>query len=131
MKFSFTLRPARPLNRAEAWGCLLANLALPGSGSLAAGRVVGCFQFCLTALGLVVTLVTGFRFILWWLSNWERLNQPSNDALASLLEVWLAVRWPLAGVAVFLLAFLWALLTSLQILSRAAKNPEAAPPKLV
>ena len=38
MKLQLTSAKPRALSRSEAWGCVTANLAVPGSGSLAAGR---------------------------------------------------------------------------------------------
>ena len=47
MKISLALGQRKPLDRTTAWGCLTANLAVPGCGSLVAGRVSGYFQLLL------------------------------------------------------------------------------------
>ena len=129
MKLSLALRPKRPLSRSEAWGCFTANLALPGSGSLVAGRAVGYLQLALTVIGFIVTLVGGVAFIRWYLANSTQFNNLQNDdPFGALASLWREVRWPLTGVAVFLFAMAWAAITSLQIMR---SNPkESAPPRL-
>ena len=52
MKISLALGPRRPLSRQTAWGCLTTNLALPGAGSLVAGRVSGYPQLALGVGGM-------------------------------------------------------------------------------
>jgi hypothetical protein len=127
MKISLTLRPRRALQRSEAWACLSANLALPGAGSLAAGRKVGYAQMALSFLGLAVSVVAGIPMIEWGLANWDRLMQP-DDSLTTLMELWQHLRWPLAGTGVFLAGFLWAVATGLNLLASAPKD--AVPPRI-
>jgi len=126
MKLSLALGPSKPLSRQTAWRCLTANLALPGSGSLAAGRVSGYGQLVLAFAGLLLSTVFGLRFIAWSVSNWSRLYGAQAEPFESLTENWHVLRWALFGIGVFGLGCLWALVTSLQIL-REAKNAE--PPK--
>jgi len=114
-------------SRQTAWGFFTANLALPGSGSLAAGRKIGYPQSALSVAGLGLTLVFGLRFIIWGISNWSRLQAMDNDPLGKWLELWHEVRWALLGIGLFALALLWALSTSLSLLQK-AKPPR--PPKL-
>jgi hypothetical protein len=130
MKNPLTLRPRRVLQRSEAWACLSANLALPGAGSLAAGRKVGYVQMALSFLGLAVSVVAGIPMIEWGLANWGRMMQPapSDDPLASLVDLWQHARWPLAGLGIFLTGFLWAAATGLALLAGAPKN--AVPPRI-
>lgn len=129
MKMSLALRPRRPLNRSEALGCLSANLALPGSGSLVAGRRSGYVQLILTAIGFAITCLTGVRFVVWYLSNWTAINQPPvDDPLGGMLALWNAIRWPLVGVTFFGIAMLWSLATSLEVLRGATKD--GTPPKI-
>jgi hypothetical protein len=126
MKLSLTLRPRRALTRAEAWGCFTANLALPGAGSLAAGRAVGYGQMTAAFLGLFVSAATAIPMFQWGMSHGFQL--PADDPLASLQDYWLHVRWPLAGVCIFAVAFLWAMTTSLAILAGAPKG--TTPPRI-
>ncbi len=130
MKLSLTLRPRRALSRAEAWACFSANLALPGAGSLVAGRAVGYGQMACAFLGVFVTLVTAIPMIQWVLSSG---GSPSStaDPFASLLDLWRHARWPLAGIAIFVVAIFWAMATSLLLLAAAQKDavPPRIPPK--
>ena len=131
MKVSFSLGERRPLSRQTAWGCLTSNLAFPGSGSLAAGRVSGYPQLVLTFAALVLSTVFGVRFILWSIGNWGRLHDLQSDPLLVFGEMWRVMRWALLGLAIFGISMLWALITSLQIL-QSAKEPERGklPPRL-
>lgn len=125
------LRPRQALSRQTAWGCLTTNLTLPGFGSLVAGRVVGYGQAALALGGTAITMVSGVRFILWFLANWSRLHDVEGDAMAGLVEMWGALRWPLLGIGIFLIGWIWALGTSLQIIQAAKQSKRPmAPPKL-
>src|ERR1041385_5349910 len=112
MKISLALGQRQALSRQTAWGCLTTNLALPGFGSLAAGRRVGYLQVALMITGMALTMILGVRFVLWTLTNWSRLHDPMADQVAALGEMWLAVRWALLGIGIFGLGWLWALATS-------------------
>ncbi len=131
MKTSSAAANRLPLSRQTAWGYFTTNITLPGFGSLMAGRRSGYFQAALTICGVVLTLIFGVRFMHWALVNWSQLHSPDADPVETLLAMWLAVRWPLLGLALFFIAWLWALGTSLGLL-RAAKAAEQAkvPPKL-
>ncbi len=120
-----------PLSRQTAWGYFTTNLALPGFGSIMAGRRSGYPQAALMLAGLVATLVFGLRFMHWALVNWNQLHAPEADPLETLAAMWRAVRWPLLGLGIFFAAWLWALATSCALL-RAAKAAEeaTAPPRL-
>ncbi len=131
MKISLALGPRQPLSRQTAWGCFTSNLALPGSGSLLAGRVSGYAQLALAVAGLVLSLILGARFVVWCLGNWSRLHDPNADPVTTLEAMWLALRWPLLGFAAFALAWLWALATSVRIVRAAPPDqPPPAPPRL-
>lgn len=93
------------------------NLALPGMGSIAAGRKVGYFQAAMALVGMAMTGAFGLNFGIWYFTNYSKL-QASADPLSALQAVWHEARWPLLGFAVFALALLWALVTSLAILAR-------------
>jgi hypothetical protein len=125
------LGPRQALSRQTAWGCLTTNLTLPGFGSLVAGRVVGYGQAALSLGGTAITMVFGVRFILWFLANWSRLHDVEGDAMGGLVEMWGVLRWPLLGIGIFLIGWIWALGTSLQIIQAAKKSERPmAPPKL-
>src|SRR5579872_2663193 len=129
MKMSLALQPRRPLTRSEAWGCLTANLALPGSGSLVAGHRSGYLQLVLTAIGFGITCLTGVRFVIWAVSNWAVISKPPvDDPISGLVALWNDVRWPLVGMCFFGISLLWALGTSLRVLRNA--TPDNVPPKI-
>src|SRR5262249_27900592 len=102
-KISLARGPRQPLSRQTAWGCLTTNLALPGFGSLVAGRISGYAQAALGLAGLALSVIFGVRFIAWYIANWPRLSGDQADPFAALHELWLAVRWPLLGIGIFLL----------------------------
>jgi len=116
MKLNLQLRAPRPLSRSEAWGCVTANLAVPGSGSLAAGRAVGYFQMALTLIGFIMTLVCAAGFFHWYFANANYIAQLQQDDPGAALQLfWHAMRGSLCGVALFVFALVWAGITSLQI----------------
>jgi hypothetical protein len=127
MKGSLKLRSKRVLNRKEAWACFTANLALPGSGSLAAGRAVGYWQLAAAFLALMLTMVTAIPMIQWAASGGMAAAQSSTgDPFRQISETWRHVRWPLAATGLFAGSILWATMTSLSVLSEAPK--EGVPP---
>jgi hypothetical protein len=129
MKLVLASRAKGPANRAEAWACVTANLALPGSGSLAAGKPVGYYQLALAAIGFMIIVVTGIHLLQWMVGNGGALGRPSDDPFESLITLWHEIRGPVAGLGVAAAALLWSGITSLQILSAHPKNP--VPPRIV
>jgi hypothetical protein len=104
---------------------------MPGFGSLVAGYVSGYAQAGLAVGGMIVSLVFGARFILWYVANWSRFHELDADPGAALGEMWQFLKWPLVGFAMFAVGWLWALATSLQIVSSARKTESAnVPPRL-
>ena len=131
MKISLALGPRRTLSRQTAWGCFTTNLALPGFGSLLGGRRSGYAQVLLSLVAMAMTLSFGTTFIFWYLKNWERLRQPDNDPIGTLVEVWQQARWSLLSIGLFAFAWLWALASSFLILQAAKKTAAASvPPRL-
>lgn len=128
VKLVLASRAKGPTNRAEAWACLTANLALPGSGSLAAGKSIGYYQLALAVGGFIISVGTGIHLLEWMLANWTRVNQSTGDPFDTLASIWHEIRWPLVGLAIFVASLLWAVLTSLQVLSAHPKTP--VPPRI-
>jgi hypothetical protein len=128
MKLVRASRAKGPANRAEAWACLSANLALPGAGSLAAGKPIGYYQLALAAGAFLITMGTGIHSIYWMLENWTRIHDPAADPMAILTESWQAIRWPIFGMLMFAASMIWAFFTSWQILAAHPKNP--VPPRI-
>lgn len=115
-------------------GCLSTNLALPGFGSIMGKRIVGYFQAPFCVVGTVLTLTFGARFAVWYFTNRARINDAQGDPLAVLSELWINVRWSLAGMAIFAMDWLWALTTSFSLVNEAkrqqAANRAVPPPQL-
>src|SRR6266496_2809066 len=109
MKISLALGERRPLSRQTAWGCLTTNLAMPGFGSLVAGRISGYPQAILGICGMIVTTIFGVRSLLWMLANWSRMHDPATDQLAFFAELWTVLRWAFLGMGLFGVGWLWAL----------------------
>jgi len=129
MKLCLSLGKSRPLSRAEAWGCFTANLAVPGSGSLAAGRPVGYFQMALTVVGFIMTLICGAQFFHWYFTNSQQFTQlQETDPGGALVEFWLAARGTVAGFAIFGFALAWGVVTGLSVVMSSPKIP--APPRI-
>ncbi len=128
MKISLALGPREPLSRQTAWGCFTSNLALPGAGSLLAGRASGYGQLVLALVGMSMTMVFGLQFILWYFRHWDWIRSGEADPLMLIEAIWKASRWSLLGIAVFALAWLWGLVTGLLIVAATPKRPPATPP---
>jgi hypothetical protein len=80
---------------------------------------------------MILTLVFGGRFIWWYVANWSRFHDPDADPTAALSEMWPFLKWPLVGFGMFAVGWLWALATSLQIVSAARKaQAPSVPPRL-
>lgn len=99
------------LERSTAWACLGTNLLiLPGLGSLIGRRRVGYLQILLAAAGLAMSfsyLATLLRTLIDG-GEWD--------------GAWRALGGAAAGVGVFGLGWIWALITSIQLI-RQAKSP--------
>jgi hypothetical protein len=128
VKLTLASRAKGPANRTEAWACLTANLALPGSGSLAAGKSVGYCQLALALAGFILSVATGIHLLEWMLANWTKMNQSTGDPLETLLTIWHEIKWPLAGLGIFVVALIWSVMTSMQLLSAHPKTP--VPPRI-
>ena len=131
MRISLALGPRQPLSRQTAWGCFTSNLALPGVGSLVAGRRVGYAQFVLAIVGMFMTTGFGLRFGVWYLHNWDRVNSSQTDPMAALAEMWQVLRWAVLGMALFGVAWLWGVTTGLNIVRSASQAEESkTPPRI-
>ena len=101
-------------NQSMGWTALAINLgATPGLGSFVAGhRVVGVFQ-----MGLAVS---GFIAILAWF--WELLRGAWESVQAGGSISWPPAQALIVGGVLFGAAWLWSLVTSLQILRNLRKT---------
>jgi len=110
------------LSRTKARYCVLINqLATPGLGSLLAGRWVA-------GIGQLLVAVAGFAMVIGWfvLVAINLYNRIVNDTEPK-PAAWLGE----AGALTFGAAWLWALLTSSQLLRSARESePAGVPPRL-
>lgn len=116
--------------RQTAQGYCATNLVMPGLGSLVGGRkAAGLSQLALCLTGFGLTLGCGVRFFFWALAHWDEFHNPNpnDDTLAPLRDLWQHARWPVLGMFLFGIAWLWALATSRSMLA-AAQNEN--PPRL-
>ena len=127
MKISLALGKREGLTRQTARGCVATNIALPGFGSLMAGRAIGYAQAVLTIVSFVLTLFFGGKFILWYLANFSNLNGPDADPFETWPRIWLNIRWAVLGMGLFAVSWLWSLATNAAILRDAEKTK---PPRL-
>lgn len=107
----------RPLDRAKAVNCLILNqLATPGLGSWLGGRKVA-------ACGQLLLAGTGFSLVVLWFTRLliDLVHQVNGRAVAGGFHRKLGA----SGGALFLLAWLWALFTSLSLLRQARRNEAA------
>lgn len=96
-----------------------------------AKRRVGWPQAALTVAGFALTMIFGVRFGIWVLKNWQLLYGPESDPVETLLAIWREVRWPLLGMGLFAVAWLWALATNAAILRSARQNESPDKPPVL
>jgi len=102
MKTSLPGPELPPNPRSKAWSCLVTNLlVLPGLGSVMAGFKSGYVQMFLALAGFLVTLVALIQIVLAWAREFLLPDNPRLYESA------------IGGMAVFLLGWVWSLLTSL------------------
>jgi hypothetical protein len=98
--------------RQSAWACLLSNLVLPGLGTFVAHRrVAGILQLVVSQTGFALGLLWAILFV----RDWVRLGQMPVEVTPDLLL-------GLIGAALFLLAWIWSLASSLEILLNSRKS---------
>jgi len=107
-----------------AQGWMATNLALPGLGSLIAGRKVGFIQLALCLVGFGLTLVCGLQMVSWSLAHWSEYHNPNADMdpFQPLRDLWVHARWPLLGIAMFSCAWVWSFVTSRSLLSQSKRG---------
>ena len=100
--------PPRHPDRSKAWGCVLGNLVLPGLGTFTAGhRISGILQLIVSQTGFVFMLLWAISFV----HDWIRAGS-LPEAITPQFKL------GLIGCALFLLAWIWSLASSIDILSR-------------
>ncbi len=97
-------------------------MGFPGAGSLLAGRGVGYGQAVAALAAMGLTFVFGIMFILWFYQNREALRAPDADPFETLRALWLHLRWAFVGLIIYGCAWIWALITSLDIMQRSRRG---------
>ena len=115
--------PPKILTRSRAWTCVAMNqLAFPGLGTIMAGRGVGYIQAVVTVIGFF--LLTGF--MVWCIMDMmgELLGSGlDHEKLAAQHRAY-AWTWKV-GLGLFLLAWFWALDSSVRIFRQVVQNSPA------
>lgn len=100
--------PPRLPSRDNAWGCLFANLAVPGLGTFVSGaRITGLLQIILSQAGFALALLWAITAGGSWIRTGVLPVQPGP-------LLWLG----LGGALLFLAMLGWAIASSLCLLQR-------------
>ncbi|MBI3416380.1 MAG: hypothetical protein HY043_13880 [Verrucomicrobia bacterium] len=138
MKISLALGPRRKLDRATAWACVLANqCALPGSGTLTAGRRIGFAQTALALVGFGPMILLSLRVLVAAyhfqqaadeFSSFGEIIDEVSLRLRHIPQTWGLYFWIGApGLCLFALGWFWALTSSIAILAEAYSTPRLPP----
>lgn len=136
MKISLALAPRRKLDRATAWACVLANqCALPGSGTLTAGRRIGYAQAALALIGFGPMILLSLRMLVavyhlqqaaGEFGSFAEIFDEVSLRLRHVPQAWGFYFWiGVPGLCLFTLGWLWALVSSLGILLEAYSVPHS------
>jgi hypothetical protein len=106
------------IERSKAWSCVVTNLlVLPGLGTHMAGaKLAGWLQMLLSLAGLILTIKAMVEFGLYWIRTQQL---PDSGQIISLL----------AGLGLFLGAWVWSLISSLIVFRAIPRNPNGTPPR--
>jgi hypothetical protein len=92
--------------------CLLSNLLVPGLGTIVARRrVQGVLQFVVSQVGFALSLIWAILFVYRW---------SQEGSLPEDITPHLGIG--LLGVAIFILAWIWSLASSVEILHSSRKS---------
>ena len=116
MKY-LTESPSKPLSQTRVWTCALTNVLLcPGLGTIMGRRRVGYFQLGLAIGGFLMTLAGLGGYIMEFLRT---LEPPPLSGR----PFWLGV----GGMGIFVLAWLWSAISSVQLLLAKPPPEELSP----
>lgn len=105
-------RPDRGPGRQAAWACVVSNLVLPGLGTFVARRrIAGILQLAISQTGFALSLLWAILFV----REWVRQGSMPEDITPAL-----AVGF--TGATLFLLAWIWSLISSVEILINSRKS---------
>ncbi|HEY1171487.1 MAG TPA: hypothetical protein VGH19_08975 [Verrucomicrobiae bacterium] len=113
------LKVSYPIDRKSARTCLLLNVAAwPGLGSVLAERFSGWLQMILSLGGLLMVASSLFQFMT---MLWEETRYPTMQDRF--------VRVAICGALAFAAAWVWSLITSLSVCSKAVPTLPRDPAK--
>jgi hypothetical protein len=105
-------QPERGPARQAAWACVLSNLVLPGVGTYVGHRrVAGILQLVISQTGFAMCLVWAILFA----RDWVQQGQMPEGITPSLAL-------GLTGATLFMLAWIWSLISSVEILVSSRKS---------
>jgi hypothetical protein len=104
--------PPRDPDRSKVWGCVLGNLVLPGLGTFVARRrISGTLQLVVSQGGFALMLVWAISFV----RDWIRAGSLPQ-------EITPQFKLGLVGCGLFLLAWIWSVASSIEILQDSRKG---------
>ena len=104
--------PSNGPARSRAWGCVLGNLVLPGLGTFTARRrVSGLLQLLISQSGFLLMLLWAISYV----GEWLHAREIPADLGAHF-------RLGLVGFALFSLAWIWSLASSVDVLLSSRKS---------
>lgn len=107
--------PNKSVDKQTAWTCTLANLLVaPGLGSIAAGLRIGYVQLAIAVIGLILSVIGVVGVVRDW-------SGEGGFAGGMPAAFWVAS----SGFALFLVAWLWALLISVRLHREANRSRTA------
>ena len=105
-------QPERGPARQAAWACVLSNLVLPGLGTYVAHRrLAGILQLVISQAGFVLCLIWAILFA----REWVHQGQMPEEITPSLAL-------GLTGATLFMLGWIWSLISSVVILISSRKS---------
>jgi hypothetical protein len=123
MKTELPRQTPKRVDKPTAWACTLANLAaVPGLGTVAAGRRIGYVQAAIALVGFALSFLGLGSF----LREWRALGEYPEGFRPSLYVA-------LVGVGLYGTAWLWAFRTSVRLheAAKSARTAPEAPPRLL
>jgi hypothetical protein len=118
-----TNQPRRIISRKRALACLAMNaLALPGLGTVMAGRAIGYVQATLMLVGFCMFM----GYMLWYFLAFSRfVFSHTSEEFGAHYRPWLWVLW--LGLGLCIVAWVWSLVSSFLVLRQSTAD---APPRI-
>ena len=122
------------------WVCLMANMVIPGVGSVIARRFVqGAAQTILSLIGCTLFIYLIIEFIPCWRNYIDRLDSSSETALEAFKKLlWSPLIYGAVGALILKITWIWAQVTTAQVFktekkavaAEEAAATQAVPPPL-